>query len=86
VDSLRGSLPYHIKLAFVSALIPTDHPFFLFLRANANARAVNVQNVASANKKTKSRGETNPTTSCARLASTGSLFFAMFPLPPRPVV
>ncbi len=27
-----------------------------------------------------------PTTSCARLATSGSLFLVMFPLPPRPVV
>lgn len=30
--------------------------------------------------------ETYPRTSCARLASAGSSFLAMFPLPPRPVV
>jgi hypothetical protein len=35
--------------------------------------------------KGRERG-TYPTTSCASLAASGSVFFAIFPAPPRPVV
>jgi hypothetical protein len=66
-----------------------------YLHLSSAANAVSLPSAARSKKKErgKKRGrreakrrKTNPTTSCARLAASGSTFLAMFPEPPRPVV